>query len=239
MTWRGAMRLRYNGNTYPTHSLGPVAQWLGVNKEGGDRLARTATWMTPAKAVSSYVRDRFGSDHPAARDDFWAHGDSATTIVQTEKGVVIVLRMDSNSPRPHNMTHYALQGIRAAYVSARHAREDPLIWIDGKSPGQSPGDAEWEPLWRYSYQYEHPSWREWGEQARQAGHGGADLLVLKDFLDAVQTGTNPPIDVYDAVTWSSIMPLSIESVARGSIPLEIPDFRSNQRAHLNLGAGPD
>jgi predicted dehydrogenase len=224
MTWRGEMRLRYNGNTYPTHSLGPVAQWVGASRKGGDRLVSTATWMSPARAVAEYARDRFGPEHPAARDDFWVLGDSATTIVQTEKGAVIVLRMDSNSPRPHNMAHYALQGTRAAYLSARHAREDPLIWIDGHSPGQSPGDAEWESLWGYSHLYEHPGWREWGEQARQTGHGGGDFFVLKDFLDAIQSGTNPPIDVYDAVTWSSIMPLSIQSVAQGNMPVEIPDF---------------
>jgi hypothetical protein len=96
--------------------------------------------------------------------------------------------------------------------------------IDGRSPGQIPGEAEWESLWKYSRQYEHPSWREWGEQAGQTGHGGGDFLVLKGFLDAIQTGASPPIDVYDAVTWSSIMPLSIQSVAQGGVPVEIPDF---------------
>ena len=62
-----------------------------------------------------------------------------------------------------------------------------------------------------------------------AGHGGGDFLVLKDFLDAIQTGAHPPIDVYDAVTWSSIMPLSIQSVAQGSVPVEIPDFARGER----------
>ena len=32
------------GNGYPTHSLGPIAQWLGINR--GDRLARTTTFVT-------------------------------------------------------------------------------------------------------------------------------------------------------------------------------------------------
>jgi predicted dehydrogenase len=228
-TWRGASRLRYNGNTYPTHSLGPVAQWLGVNRPGGDRLVSTATWMSAARAVSLYVRARFGDQHPGAADDYWLHGDSATTVIRTEKGAVIVLRKDSNSARPHNMTHYVLQGTQAAYLSARHGKEDPLIWIDGRSPGQSPGHAEWESLWAYADEYEHPLWKQWRQQAQAAGHGGGDFFVLQDFIGAIESGTRPPIDVYDAVTWSSIMPLSFESVARGGAPVEIPDFAGGTR----------
>lgn len=226
-TWRGDFRRNYNGNGYPTHSLGPVAQWLGINR--GDRLVSTATWMSPAKAVQTYTRERFGAAHPGAQDTFWQHGDSATTVLQTEKGAVIVLRVDSNSARPHNMTHYALQGTQAAYLSARHAKEDPLIWIDGRSPGVSPGDAEWESLWTYSQEYEHPAWQQWRATAQQAGHGGGDFFILRDFIDAIQNGAKPPIDVYDAVTWSSIMPLSAASVAQGNVPMDIPDFMRGRR----------
>jgi predicted dehydrogenase len=227
-TWRARLRLSMNGNTYPTHSLGPVAQWLRVNRAGGDRLDTTATWMSPSRAVAGYIRERLGESHAAARDEYWTLGDSATTVIQTEKGSVIVLRVDWASPRPHNMTHYALQGTRAAYISARrhHEREDDLIWIDGMSPGSSPtGDAQWEPLWKYADQYEHPYWRAWRVEAERAGHGGGDFFILRDFFTAVQSGSQPPIDVYDAVTWSSIVPLSAESVARGGTPVEVPRFR--------------
>ena len=60
--------------------------------------------------------------------------------------------------------------------------------------------------------------------ASQAGHGGGEFFILEDFARAVRTGVSP-IDVYDAVTWSSIMPLSAESFARGGAPVAIPDFR--------------
>jgi hypothetical protein len=80
-------------------------------------------------------------------------------------------------------------------------------------------------LWNYSGEYEHPSWRTWREQAEATGHGGGDFFILKDFVDAIQTGCQPAIDVYDAVTWSCITPLSVQSVAAGSVPVAIPDFR--------------
>jgi hypothetical protein len=233
LTWRGENRRRWNGNSYPTHSLGPVAQWLGINR--ADRLVRTATWMSPSIAATDWAARQLGREHPAAQPGYFVNGDTAITLAQTERGHLIVLRRDSGSPRPHNMVHYALQGTRAAYLSPRHGKEDPLVWIEGRSPGTSPGHAEWESLWAYSSDYEHPRWRERGEEARRAGHGGGDFFVLEDFVNSIQTGQRPAIDVYDAVTWSSLAPLSVESVARGGAPVEVPDFRresSNQPATL-------
>jgi hypothetical protein len=224
LTWRGEYRRSLRGNGYPTHSLGPVAQWLGINRR--DRLVSTATWLTPSRAPAAYVAERLGPDHPAAEDSFWTSGDSATTVIQTERGAVIVLRVDWVSPRPHNMTHYVLQGTQAAYLSARHEEEDPLIWIDGQSPGRSfDGKARWEPLWACADRYEHPLWRQVGRLALDSGHGGGDFFVLKEFCEAVQSGNRPAIDVYDAVTWSAIVPLSVESAARGGAPVAVPDFK--------------
>jgi predicted dehydrogenase len=230
LTWRGRYRQWMNGNSYPTHSLGPVAQWLDIG--GSDRLLSTATWMTTAASAAVYARDLLGSDHVMANPDAWKLGDSATTVLQTERGAVIVLRVDWVSPRPHNMSHHVLQGSRSAYLSPRHDGEDPLIWIDGQSPGRSAeGKASWEPLWAHSDRYEHPYWRRFGEEAiRVGGHGGGDFFVLKDFCDAVRAGLQPPINVYDGVTWSAIVPLSIESVARGGAPVPVPDFQRTRRA---------
>jgi len=85
---------------------------------------------------------------------------------------------------------------------------------------------EWQPLRDLSDKYEHPYWKELGEEAIQAGHGGGDYFVMYDFARAVTGEIEPPIDVYDAVTWSSIFPISIENVKRNGEPLDIPDFRN-------------
>lgn len=227
LTWRGLYRRDMNGNSYPTHSLGPVAQWLDINRS--DRLVSTATWMTREDATTRYIAERLGSDHPMAQPGYFRHGDSATTVISTERGALIVLRVDWASPRPHNMTHYVLQGSRGAYLSERYHGEDPLIWTDGRSPGASPpdpvrGEAEWEPLWNYAAEFEDEGWRTLGAEARRAGHGGGDYFVIRDFVTAVRNGTPPPIDVYDAVTWSAIVPLSEESVRRGGAPVAVPKF---------------
>jgi predicted dehydrogenase len=226
LTWRGELSRAAPGNVYPTHSLGPVAQWLGTaGPAATDRLVEVTCLTTPNLARRRYAVERFGADHPTAAAGFFTKGDSATTVLVSERGSVAHIRVDANSPRPHNMTHYALQGTEGAYLSARHGGEDPLIWLDGRSPGVSPGDAAWEPLWAYADEFEHPHWRAHGAAARQAGHGGGDFFILRDFAAAVAGRTPPPIDVYDAVTWSSVYPLSQQSVRERGRAVAIPDFR--------------
>jgi predicted dehydrogenase len=223
--WRGeAHATTRQANTYPTHSLGPVAQWLGLGR--GDRMVSTATFCSRAEGSWRYVRDRMGADHPYASPQKMAHNDSATTVITTERGCVIVLRVDSSSPRPHNMTHYVLQGTTGAYLSPRCDGEDPLVWLEGVSPGSSPdGSAQWQPLWALADRYEHPRWKAEGAAAEATGHGGGDYFVLIDFITALLEGTRPAVDVYDAVSWSSIVPLSEASVQGGGVPMEVPRFR--------------
>jgi len=225
ITWRGEKRRTIKGNSYPTHSLGPVSQWLGINKPNGDKLVSVAGFMTASASTAPYVAELLGKDHPDAKPEGWGMGDSASCIIQTANQAVINIRVDWSSARPHNMPHYALQGTKASYLSARYEKEDPLIWIDGVSPGKSPaGDAEWEPLWKYADRYEHPDWKLEGAKAESSGHGGGDYFILRDFAKAVVDGEKPAIDVYDAVTWSCVMPLSIQSIASGNKVLEIPTF---------------
>jgi hypothetical protein len=230
LTWRGQLGRGDPGNCYPTHSLGPVAQWLGcTGPKATDRLAELVCFATPTKARTLYVRERFGDAHPAEAPGFFRGGDSSSTLVRTETGKVADIRVDIASPRPHNMTHYILQGTEAAYISARHAREDPLLWIHGRSPGDAIGKEEWESLWQYADEFEHARWRERGEIARGSGHGGGDYFVIEDFVRAVAGEIPPPIDVYDAVTWSSVFPLSVESVRQGGKPQDVPKFRRHAR----------
>ena len=63
-----------------------------------------------------------------------------------------------------------------------------------------------------------------GESALAAGGRGAglrdDVRLAGGGAQAAQT----PQNVYDAATWSAIFPLSIDSVAKGSQPVEFPDF---------------
>jgi len=227
LTWRGEFSRDFRGNGYPTHSLGPVAKWLGIHER--DKMIQTATFVSKQASLRHYVQERFGQDHAAVQTGFWSSGDSATTVIETASGALIVLRFDADSARPHNMNGYSLQGSKAAYLSGRHDAEEPLLWMEGKSAVDQDGIAtEWDPMSKFIDEYEHPKWAEFLEEAQQTGHGGGDFFVLKDFIDAIKNKVPPYIDVYDAVAWSSIVPLSAESVQKGGIPIPIPDFKKGR-----------
>ncbi|NQT83755.1 Gfo/Idh/MocA family oxidoreductase [bacterium] len=212
LTWRGELGRDNIGNLYPTHSLGPVAQWMGINRE--DRLVSLVAMTTRQASIERYAAMRFGKDSPAAKVKF-AVGDSTSTLIRTAKGAVIDLRYDTASARPHpTTTYYALQGLKASYESRSDA-----IWIEKVTKGLT-----WEPLSKYAKEYEHPKWKMAQNEARKTSHGGADFFPIREFVRSIREGRPSPIDVYDAVTWSSIIPLSAESIRGGGKPVEIPDF---------------
>ncbi|HID76905.1 MAG TPA: Gfo/Idh/MocA family oxidoreductase [Planctomycetaceae bacterium] len=212
LTWRGELARDYRGNLYPTHSLGPVAQWLGINR--GDRLESLVAMETRQAGLAHWIRNHFPDDHPARRQRFRV-ADSTTVLIRTARGVLIDLRYDTISSRPHPSTvYYHLQGTRASYESRLDS-----IWIEGRSPSY-----RWEPVSKYAPEFEHPMWTEFRQQAQGSGHGGGDFMVTKAFLDAVRAGGPSPIDACDAAAWSSIIPLSAKSLAEGSTVQLIPDF---------------
>ena len=51
-----------------------------------------------------------------------------------------------------------------------------------------------------------------------------DYIVVHQFIQAVRAKSQPPIDVYDAATWSVISPLSERSVASRSAAVDFPNF---------------
>jgi hypothetical protein len=48
--------------------------------------------------------------------------------------------------------------------------------------------------------------------------------VFNAFIESVKRKTQTPIDVYDSVTMSVILPLSSKSITEGNMPQQFPDF---------------
>ena len=214
LTWRGRNVLKNRGLVYPTHAIGPVCRWMGIDGKR-DALKTLVAMDSKSAATRAFAIQKFGPDSPQARIDF-ENGDTNQALIRTEQGRLIELRYDTSSPRPSGMGQYSLQGTKGSYESAFGQRN---VFIEGRSP-----DHQWEPLEKYRAEFEHPYWTKQGEQAKTTGHGGGDWFVIADFLQAVRTGTSP-IDLYDAVTWTSIRPLSEQSIRSGSEPVAVPDFR--------------
>lgn len=228
LTWRGELMRDFNGSTYPTHSIGPIAKWLGIGEAGGDDFEELVTVCAKSRASAAYFRERFGAEHPGAMEGFWRQGDTSSTLIRTRRGALISLRVDIQSSRPHNMVHYGLQGVKGAYLGPRLDGETPLIWRETQIGGEK-GHEEWQPLWSCASEWEHPLWRQWSEEAQAAGHGGGDLFVMQEFASAVRERRKPLVDVYDAVTWSAVFALSTQSAAAGGVPVRFPDYRRGKR----------
>lgn len=80
LTWRGRMFMEWLAMAYPSHSIGPVAQWLGINRVGGDRFTEISTMISKVSSVAAYYKERFGADHPgaakpAAWESLWQYVD--------------------------------------------------------------------------------------------------------------------------------------------------------------------
>ncbi len=212
LTWRGKNVAENIGDLYPTHSVGPVCGWMGINR--GDRLVSMVTMSSKSAATHEYAIRRFGKDSAPAGVLF-LNGDTNNTLIRTKLGRLISVRYDVASPRPPGMGQYSLQGTRGAYSAAFGQHK---VYVEGRSRPH-----EWDELEKYRPEHEHPYWAARGEAASKTGHGGGDYFVLTDFIRAIQTG-HSPIDVYDAATWSCIRPLSAVSLRKNSAPVEIPQF---------------
>lgn len=206
LTWRG----KGWGGTYCTHSLGPLLYILD------DRLTRITAMST-------------GS--PSRLDPEIPFPESTTFLGRTERGAMLRIRVDYQSPRPHKMDYYSLQGTRGAYEAWRGLGDQDKVWLaDEHEPSRCwapPGEpiAQWHPLRDYAAKY-IPDRLAAGEAARRGGHGNSEYWLLKDFFAAVRGERPSPIDVYRALDYTVPGILAYRSAENGGQPMDVPDYRA-------------
>jgi predicted dehydrogenase len=218
--WRRDYHWQMDGNLYPTHGLGPVAQYLGIGR--GDQFKFLVSTSSLEAGLTQH-RDEAkpnGGRHSAEK---YLCGDMNTSILKTERGRTIMLQHDVVSPRPYSRIN-ALYGTRGTFFDypARLALDQPA-----QHGLESKGAHEWlneKDLAKMREKFTHPLWRKLAERSVGSGHGGMDFVMNWRHLDCVRRGAALDSDVYDAAAWSSILELSTHSVAHGSIPVNIPDF---------------
>jgi predicted dehydrogenase len=115
-TWRSFWHVGMNSITYPTHTLGPLLQWLG---------ARLDSVMTlGAGHTTSYQMD-----------------DTLLLLGRTDRGAVVKMRLDLLSYRPTEVAFVAFQGESGAFDSGRGPFDRPRVYLHGRSPA-----GQWEPI---------------------------------------------------------------------------------------------
>jgi predicted dehydrogenase len=214
-SWRTLHYMKRNGNLYPTHGLGPVAQYMNINR--GDRFDFLCSVSSNSRVRSIYAREHFPEGHKWRTGKFVC-GDINTSIIRTVNGKTLMVQWDEQLPRPYTRLNF-IQGTKGAWggFPDRCAIE-----------GRSPSTDEWQQgsgLSAWYDQYDHPLWKRMGEVARKAGgHGGMDFVMLWRIVYCLRNGLPMDQDVYDATAWSAVTPLSESSVANRGRSIDFPDF---------------
>ncbi len=203
------------GNIYPTHGLGSVAQIMDINR--GDRFDYLVSMESNDFMMANRAREL------AVKDDFFKpfadkkyRGNMNTSLIRTVKGRTIMVQHDATSPRgPHTVIHH-ITGTKAM------AQEYPLPARISRDLSGWVSQPEFDALAR---EYTPTLITRIGELTNQVGgHGGGDLLEDWRLIDCLRNGLPLDQDVYDAAAWSSIGPLSEWSVRNRSDSIDIPDF---------------
>jgi predicted dehydrogenase len=218
-SWRTYWHTRRNGNLYPTHGLGPVAQYMGINR--GDRFDYLNSVSSPALGRKAYAAREFAADHERNQLDYIC-GDMNTSMIKTVRGRSIMVQHDTTTPRPYTR-HNLIQGTKGAF--AGFPGRIALDQADG-SNSYHRWDHDLEPWYA---KYDHPLWKAIRAEAEEAGgHGGMDFVMWWRAIYCLRNGEPLDQDVYDGAAWSAISPLSADSVADRGNSRDIPDFTRGQ-----------
>jgi predicted dehydrogenase len=209
--WRREHSMKRNGDLYPTHGLGPVAQCMDINR--GNYFDYLVSFSSRSLGLQKYALKQFGVDSKQAAEKYEL-GDVVSTLIRTMRGETILVTHDTNNPRPYSrdILIQGTNGIVQKYPT-------PIVHIEGKSPGH-----RWESLNVYREEFYHPLWQQLETDAQGAGHGGMDYLEDYRLVNALLKGLEPDMDVYDAAVLSAVSELSERSIDAGSWPVQFPDF---------------
>jgi hypothetical protein len=212
--WRLKQNDSRNGNLYPTHGLGPVCQVMNINR--GDKMDYLISisgndFMMGETAKGLATKDVFFK--PYINENY--RGNMNTTSIRTYKGKTIMIQHDVTSPNVYSRIH-KISGTKGSALKypppgrISNGGEDWLSEQEVKSLGEK---------------YQPTIVKKVGELAKEVGgHGGMDFLMDWRTIDCLRNGLPLDQDVYDAALWSSVAPLSEQSVAHRSSAVDIPDF---------------
>lgn len=221
--WRIAHSIARNADLYPTHGLGPIAQCMNINR--GNKFEYLVSVGSQSRGLQNFAAKKYGPEDKQAKQKY-ALSDVVTSILQTNQGQTIVVQHDTDTPRPYSRD-VLVQGTKGLV----RKYPDPKIYIEHRSPSH-----QWESLSSYSPEFDHPLWSSLQEKSKGKGHGGMDFVEDYRLIQCLREGKPLDFDVYDAVAWSAVTPLSEQSIAKRGASVDFPDFtRGKWKTNPPLG----
>jgi predicted dehydrogenase len=208
--WRRVWDTKINGNTYPTHGLGPIANCLDINR--GDRFDYLVSMSGPARGLRNWAAEQVAADSPKRREQY-VEGDMNTSIIKTANGRTILVEHCTNLPRPYSRIHM-VQGTKGIFQGYPNR-----VYIEGRGK-----EDQWVEAEKMLGEFEHPIWKEMATAAEGAGHGGMDFIEDYRLIKCLREGLPTDMNVYDAASLSAVVHLSVQSVAKKAAAMDFPDF---------------
>lgn len=218
-SWRTFHYARRNGNLYPTHGLGPVAQYMNLGRTE-DTFKSLVSFSTPAMGRQLYAGANYPEDHQWNQLDYTG-GDLNTSIIKTQLGRTIMVQWDETSPRPYSRLNL-IQGTKGTLAGF-----PTRVALEGGVEGLTEDHHRWvqgEDLQILYERYDHPLYKRLNEATSNSGHGGMDGMMMYRIIECLQQGLPLDQNVYEGAFWSAVAPLSEASVANDGTPQYFPDF---------------
>ena len=219
-SWRTHHYAKGRGNLYPTHGLGPVAQYMNLAR-GDDNFNTLISYSTPALGRKIYAEKNYPSDHKWNKLDY-KNGDLNTSIIKTNVGRTVMVQWDETSPRPYSR-HNLIQGTKGTLAGF-----PTRVALEGGVEGVTKNHHSWaqgKDLEVLYEKYDHPLYKRLGALAKKmGGHGGMDFMMRYRIIECLRKGEPLDQNMYEGCFWSAVTPLSAKSIEDGGAPQRFPDF---------------
>ena len=218
-SWRTHHYATGNGNLYPTHGLGPVAQYMNLGRTD-DSFKSIISYSSPAIGRELYAKKNYSFDHKWNKLDY-LNGDINTSIIKTNIGRTVMVQWDETSPRPYTR-HNLVQGTKGTLAGF-----PTRVAIEGGFEGVSKDHHSWiqgDKLEMLYEKYDHPLYKRLNQDTKNSGHGGMDGIMRYRIIECLRNGLPLDQNVYEGCFWSAVTPLSGKSISEEGAPQKFPDF---------------
>lgn len=222
--WRLDYNMRYRGDVYATHGLGPVAQLMNIHR--GDRFLTLSAMDTKSVRGKAFAEKQLGHSI-----DNFRQGDITNTMIRTANGKMIQIMHSTTIPQPYNRMFQIVgtEGMANKYpVEGYSLTHNSMVKGGIQKHGEYWEGEEYLPKEDYDQlvsKYTSPMVTKYEKKAKEVGgHGGMDFIEDSRLVYCLQHGLPMDIDVYDLAEWCSLAELGSLSMDHGCLPVEVPDF---------------